>query len=289
MVVNMLRALRLMFVVMSCIAPLRAQQSQNPSPMVEHTRAHPRLMQETPAGRREKLELGTLFLPEKLKRQTSTPLFIHFHGGTWLPEVAAARLGNTAVISVQIGSGSGAYAKPFSDPQLFTRLLQEAETKAGVKFVSVTLTAWSAGYGAVREILKVPEHYARIARVLLIDGLHAGYIGDKPGPQESQLETENLNVFLQFARDAVAGRKQMIITHSEIFPGTFASTTETADWLLAQLGLKRQPVLKWGPQGTQQLSETRTGKFLLIGYAGNSAPDHVDQLHSLPAYWRWFK
>jgi hypothetical protein len=34
--------------------------------------------------------------------------------------------------------------------------------------------------------------------------------------------------------------------------------------------------------GLQQLSEARSGKFLLIGYAGNSAPDHVDQLHALP-------
>jgi hypothetical protein len=36
--------------------------------------------------------------------------------------------------------------------------------------------------------------------------------------------------------------------------------------------------------GLQQLSEARRGKFLLMGYAGNSAPDHVDQLHSLPAW-----
>ena len=277
------------FWLLASATPLWAQQSQNPSPMIEHTRTHPRLTEEKPAGRREQLELGTLFLPEKLKRKTPVPLFIHFHGGTWLPEVAAARSGQTAVISVQVGSGSGAYAKPFSDPQLFARLLAEAETKAGVKFAPVTLTAWSAGYGAVREILKVPEHYACVARALLIDGLHTGYVSGKPGPQESQLETENLGIFLQFARDAVAGRKQMIITHSEIFPGTFASTTETADWLLGQLGLKRQPVLKWGPQGTQQISEIRSGKFLLIGYAGNSAPDHVDQLHSLPVYLRWFK
>lgn len=84
-------------------------------------------------------------------------------------------------------------------------------------------------------------------------------------------------------------RAQMIITHSEIYPGTFASTTETADWLLAQLGLRRHAVVKWGPMATQQLSEVRAGKFLLIGYAGNSAPDHVDQLHSLPEYLRWFK
>jgi hypothetical protein len=266
-----------------------AQQTQNPSPMVEHTRAHPRLKQEMPAGRREKLEMGTLFIPARLQNKKQLPLFIHFHGSTWLPEVAAARVGNAAVISIQIGAGSSAYAKPFSDTQLFARLLAEAETKVGVKFAPLSLTAWSAGYGAIREILQVPKHYARVERVLLIDGLHTGYVGGRPGPQESQLETERLAVFLRFARDAVAGRKQMIITHSEIFPGTFASTTETADWLLGEMGLKRQPVLKWGPMGTQQLSEARAGKFWLFGYAGNSAPDHVDQLHSLPDYLRWFR
>ncbi|HNG29815.1 MAG TPA: hypothetical protein PK012_08850, partial [Blastocatellia bacterium] len=223
---------------------------------------------------------------------SAVPLFIHFHGGIWLPEVAAAKKGDTAVIAVQIGAGSGAYAKPFADAQLFSRLLAEAETKSGLKFSSVSLTAWSAGYGAVREILKVPEHYARVERVLLIDGLHAGYVGGKPGQgngQESQLEAENLEIFLKFARDAVAGRKQMIVTHSEIFPGTFAGTTETTDWLLSQLGLRRKAVLKWGPMQTQQLSEVRAGRFLLVGYAGNSAPDHVDQLHSLPEYLKWFK
>lgn len=281
-----------LLVILLLMIPAFAQQSQNPSPMVEHTRAHPRLVQESPPGRREKLELGALFIPAKLRLKSSVPLFIHFHGGTWLPEVAGARIGNTAVISIQIGSGSGAYAKAFGDAQLFSRLIAEAEMKAGVKFHPVSLTAWSAGYGAVREILKAPESYARVERVLLIDGLHSGYVGSKPGQgssQESQIETENLEVFLKFARDAVAGHKQMIVTHSEIFPGTFASTTETADWLLAQLALKRKAVVKWGPMQTQQLSEVRAERFLLIGYAGNSAPDHVDQLHSLPDYLKWFR
>jgi hypothetical protein len=268
---------------------LLAQQSQNPSPMVEHTRSHARLQEATPAGRREKLELGTLFIPAKLRLKTQTPLFIHFHGGTWLPEVAAERLVDTAVISIQIGAGSSAYAKPFGDERLFARLLNEAESKVPLKFAPVTLTAWSAGYGAVREILQVSANYERVDRVLLIDGLHTGYVDGKPGPQESKIETDKLEIFLRFARDAVAGHKQMIITHSEIFPGTFASTTETADWLLAQLGLQRQAVVRWGPMGTQQLSEVRAGKFLLVGLAGNSAPDHVDQLHSLPDYLRWFK
>lgn len=287
--------MRQIIIILLLTVPSFAQQSQNPSPMVEHSRAHPRLKQETPEGRREKLELGTLFLPAKLKLKSPVPLFIHFHGGTWLPEVAAAQAGKTAVISIQIGAGSSAYARPFADAQLFARLIAEAESKAGVKFSPISLTSWSAGYGAVRAILKVPEHYARVEKVLLIDGLHAGYVGGKPGTGkslESELEAADLDIFLKFARDAVAGRKRMIITHSEIFPGTFASTTETADWLMAQLGqlgLKRTAVVKWGPMQTQQLSEVRAGKFWLMGFAGNTAPDHVDQLHSLPEYLNWLR
>jgi hypothetical protein len=141
----------------------------------------------------------------------------------------------------------------------------------------------------VREILKAEENYQRVDRVLLIDGLHTGYLNGKPGPQESELEIAPLEIFLKFACDAVAGRKQMMITHSEIFPGTFASTTETADYVLRELKLVRRPVLRWGPMGTQQLSEVRAGKFLLLGYAGNSAPDHVDQLHALPKLLRMLK
>ena len=45
------------------------------------------------------------------------------------------------------------------------------------------------------------------------------------------------------AQEAAAGRKRMLVTHSEIFPGTFASTTETADYLLDKLGLKAPTTL----------------------------------------------
>ncbi len=279
--------MRLIFLLSFWATTILAQQSQNPSPMVEHTRAHPRLKEERPIGRRETLELGTLFIPARLKLKATTPLLIHFHGGTWLAEVAASRV-NTAVITIQAGSGSGVYAKAFSDPLRFGNLLKEAEAKAGMKFSPITLSGWSAGYGAIREILKTPESYARVDRVLLIDGLHTGYVNGKPGPQESQLETEPLEIFVKFARDAVAGKKRMMITHSEIFPGTFASTTETTEYLLNQLGAKRKTVVKWGPLQTQILSEVKAGNFLLLGFAGNSAPDHVDQLHSLPEYLKMF-
>jgi hypothetical protein len=256
-----------------------AQQAQNPSPMVEHTRSHPRLAEQHPAGRRETLELGTLFLPVARPRA----VLFFFHGGTWLPEVAAAR-NKTAVVAVQAGAGSATYARLFEDPHRFLRLLAAAEATAGVRFERVLLGGWSAGCGAIRQILRDPQAYARVDAILLIDGIHTDYVDGKPGPLESKIGTENLKPWEQFGRDAIADRKRMIVTHSEIFPGTFASTTETADYLIAQLGLRRRPVLKWGPMGLQQLSEAQSGRFLLVGFAGNSAPDHVDQLHALPVW-----
>ena len=252
--------------------------------MVEHTRAHPRLQPSAPPGRRFKLEMGTLFIPARLEHRRDLPLLVHFHGDPKIVETAAASYGRAAVIALQLGSGSATYAKPFEDSARFSALLKEAGTAASVRFSSITLSGWSAGYGAVRSILLVPDYYVRIERVILIDGLHTGYTSGKPGPAESAIDPEPLDVFVRFARDAVAGRKRMLITHSEIFPGTFASTTETADYLVRELDLKNRAVLKWGAMGTQQLSEVRAGKFLLMGFAGNSAPDHVDQLHSLPVY-----
>jgi len=266
-----------------------AQQAQNPSPMVEHTRTHPRLTETTPPGRHQKLTLGALFIPEKLKGKRHVNLLLFFHGGDWLPELAVAQQRNMAVITVQAGAGSSTYEKLFADPAVFPNLIASAQAAAGVSFAEVYLAGWSAGCGAVRQILRTPKSYARVDAALLIDGMHTDYAGGKPGPLESEIDPGNLAIWLQLARDAMAGRKRLIVTHSEIFPGTYASTTETADYLLAQLGLRRRAVLKWGPMGTQQLSEARAGKFRLLGYAGNSAPDHVDQLHSLPVFLRWLR
>src|ERR1019366_530967 len=98
----------LAWVLLACLCAfgaLHAQQSQNPSPMVEHTRAHTRLKEQSPPGRRETLSLGTLFLPAGMKTGNGVPVLFFFHGGTWLPEVAAAQ-NKVAVVAVQAGSGS---------------------------------------------------------------------------------------------------------------------------------------------------------------------------------------
>lgn len=246
--------------------------------MVEHRRAHLRLPELKPQGQRFTLSLGTLYVPPKPKG-----LLLFFHGGKWLPELAASR-NHFAALSIHIGAGSGVYSDAFRQQERFAQLIAEAEAKAGRSFPNVSIGGWSAGCGAIRTILRHQPSYERVDSVLCIDGMHSGYVNGAPGPLESSIESEPIAIWLTLARDAIAGRKRFLLTHSEIFPGTFASTTETADWLLTQLGAKAKPILRWGPMGTQQLSEFKSGHFELRGYAGNSAPDHVDQLHSLADY-----
>ena len=116
----------------------------------------------------------------------------------------------------------------------------------------------------------------------LTDGLHTDYLPNgRILSDGGTLNTDKLAPFLHYARRAISEETRFLITHSEIFPGTYASTTETADYLLTQLGLKRTPVLQWGPLGMQQVSQTVQGGFAVYGFAGNTAPDHVDHLHAL--------
>ena len=287
------RTICLLLIGLNLSIPIKAQSPQNPSPMVEHLRDHPRLAKINPPGKRENLSLGRLFIPEILVQGNSKnpiPLVIAFHCGDWIPEQAVNGLSvPMPCITMQLGSGSSRYSKPFlDDPKLMGKLLEESEKRLGRPVSHLILVGWSAGYGSIRELIGDKSYEPKIKSILLLDGLHTSYVGGKPGPMESKLEEDPLKPFLAFAQKAMKGEKQFYYLHSEIFPGTFASTTETADWLIKHLDLKRQAVLKWGPMRTQQLAETVKGGFRIEAFAGNSAPDHVDLLHALPEILKQF-
>lgn len=262
---------------------LHGAEPQNPSPMVEHTREHPRLTEEHPEGSREKLKVGMLFVPAALSSRADVPLLVFLHGGTWLPEVVAARRGMAAIVIQK----SSPYADSFTTPKAFVDMLKEASTVAKQRWGTVTLAGWSAGCGGIRTILQSPDAVAAVQSILLIDGVHTSYTHGKPGPLESDIDTAKLAPIVDFARLAVDRKKRLLITHSEIFPGTFASTTETADQMLRELKIGRRAILEWGPMKTQMVSSASSGAFRLVGFAGNSAPDHVDQLHALADLLGW--
>ena len=183
------------------------------------------------------------------------------------------------------------YERAFADPSMLPRLIAAIAEGLGQRLddppdiAQPYLSAFSAGYGAVRALLRAEPTVASLDGVILLDGLHTDYVPARiPLAEGGRLETTRLDPFLKLARAAIQGTRRFLISHSEIFPGTYASTTETADYLLQRLALTRTPVPKWGPGGMQQLGEVRRGRFIVLGFAGNTAPDHVDHLHALPHF-----
>jgi len=275
-----------------------AQVPQNPSPMVESTRAHERIRPVDHPGFRLDVDAGLgravhLFIPSTKTwdaQSGQSSLLIHFHGAPFIVEDAVARLGSHhAAAVVNLGSGSSAYGHPLQHPGAFEHLLDSLSAAASnllgrsIRFDHIDLSAFSAGYGGVRAILT--DHPDRIHGVLLLDGLHTSYFPENvPMAQGGRLDSTLLDPFLDLAAAAIRGERAFLFTHSEVFPGTFASTTESADFLLDALDLPREAVLEWGPVGMQLLSRAGAGQFRLLGFAGNSAPDHVDHLHGMSTF-----
>ena len=109
----------------------------------------------------------------------------------------------------------------------------------------------------------------------------AGYTVE-PGSRE--VNSANMEGFLKFARAAAQGGKRMIISHSQQRPDGYASTTETADYLITQLGGEREIMAESWPSGLKLLSRFRKGGLEIYGLAGDTAADHMKHLQNLSGF-----
>ncbi|MCU0916270.1 MAG: hypothetical protein MUC88_17170 [Planctomycetes bacterium] len=269
--------------------------NQCPSPMTDAIRAHQRVENKALPDAAFVLK-GTLSKPVEVhcadpgQKQRCLDLLVHFHGAGYVARRAGLESGRSFIVAVvNLGSGSAVYENELRDAATFPRLVETIRTTisermaAEIQVSGVYVSSFSAGYGAVRAILK--HHPSMVDGLVLLDGLHTDYVpSGRVLSQGGVLNTDKLQGFLEYARLAVEGKKRFLITHSEIFPGTYASTTETADYLIDALHLRRHAVLKWGPGGMQMLSETQRHGLTILGFAGNTAPDHMDHLHGLPVF-----
>ncbi len=240
---------------------------------------HHRMKETQVQGKRYTLPNGTLLV--SANKRKIVPLLIQFHGEPWMAEWSAVqRWKPGAALVIQFGTASSPYGAAFQGSAAFEKLIISAEKQAGVHFHPVVVSSFSAGYGAVREILKNKRNWKRIDALLLEDSLHCDYANAKPGA----LQTDTLRPFLDFAREAIAGRKQMILTHAEVIPGNYASTRETADYMIQQLHLSRHPALVLNPPGMKQTSQASRGRLIILGFAGDSALDHLDHYEALSSW-----
>ena len=268
---------------------------QFPSPMAENIRVHERVERKQVGGLSISLKdvldrPVEIYIADEGYESRRKDLLIHFHGSSYVAKYAVYRLQRPVILAVvNLGSGSSVYERAFQHESAFGGLIDSVlegvsrSKSIEIEASGIYLSSFSAGYGAIRAILR--EHQSAVDGILLLDGLHTDYVPPRRVLAEGgSLNEEKLEGFVEFARLATEGRKRLLITHSEIFPGTYASTTETADFIIEALNLQRRPVLRWGPGGMQLLSETRAGGLHILGFAGNTAPDHIDHLHGLATF-----
>ena len=278
-------------VLAACQAFAQPPAVSSRPPIIDPVQTHHRVIQEHVPGRRIELKSvkgSRLFVGPAVDPARGVRLIIHFHGAAWLLEKhIAEHLPRAVLITVNLGAVSSVYDNPFKQRDAFQLLIDEAKEALQLKrpWSSITLTGFSAGYGAVRAILRHENYFAIVDHVLLLDGIHASYRPEgKTLSDGGEVNARDLDSFLRFAGEAAAGRKVFVITHSQIFPGTYASTPESTDYLLAKLGLRRKREPGKGPMGMSRLSVAGSGRFRVLGYAGDTAADHVDHLHAMP-FW----
>jgi hypothetical protein len=221
--------------------------------------------------------MGQMIAPQQggLTPDGGFDVMFHFHGHEPVRKEWVQVMRGPVLVGIDLGIGSGAYQQAFSAPDVFKRLVESVEKamveKTGNKRAHVRkvgLSSWSAGYGAVGEIINQAYGQKLVDSVVLLDGLHSGY--GKESLNDLQLEP-----FLRFAREAAAGKKLMFVSHSSIIPPGYASTTETAHYLIQKLGGKPQRSKpRADPWGLDLISRYDRGSFHVRGYSGNDKMDH---------------
>ena len=143
----------------------------------------------------------------------------------------------------------------------------------------IVLSSWSAGYGAVTQVLARP--HPRVEAVILLDSLYAGYPAGKRG-----LEHGQLGPFVDAARTALQGGPLFYLTHTAILPPGYASTGEVASFLLQELGAKAQRVEANAGDVHPLVRLYEEGHLFIRGYGGGDRDAHCAQLHLLPGVLR---
>lgn len=221
-------------------------------------------------------------------------LTVHFHGAAWFAIDEHLRRGLTEPLLVAyLGEGSGVYTRAFADPERLSRLigLVERQLGANAKVTQLDVTSFSAGYGAVREIVKQDKYVDLIRRIILCDSLYAGWDPATTKPGATSLPAEaNMKAWEHFLDLASTGQKTFVFTHSQV-PTSYANTAATAAYIAASLDVPHTDI---APGSTPAASDPEypllyradLGHLHLWGYGGTDAMAHMTQVRHLADVWK---
>jgi hypothetical protein len=226
-----------------------------------------------------------LFIPSTYQHRVAnaTDLLVQFKGDPQIVWNNAVYAGlNTVIVTVNYDGLSNTYKTPFLNTSRFQSLLDEALAKLKLQSDFADVTAWSkvgvssfsAGYGAVREILKQSTYRNRIDALVMADSLYAGLASDGTAVDSDVVD------FKTYAGLAKNGLKSFILDHSSE-PVPYASTTVCANEILAYLQLTTTPVDLDGLGPLHFFRHAKSGNFELWGEVGDTDDEHWQHLYNI--------
>lgn len=140
----------------------------------------------------------------------------------------------------------------------------------GTTPLRVACLGFSESCHGVRNLLNSSDG-ANFDSVVAIDGVHTAY-----GPNKG-VDPNTMKPWLDFAKYAVVNERLLAITHSSIKPPSYASTTQTADWLWQKVTGSDQsfsipPFELSVPSGSVHVGSPPAAKPYAVSYPANGSP-----------------
>jgi len=212
---------------------------------------------------------------------------------------------NAVVVAVDAPGVGGGGMAPYGNAQFINAaqgsVLAQVRKITGnpnLQLGNISYVGWSGGYDPMgrlfegkqwNQLQKKPVHVA------MLDGGHYGKAG-QPNPKRMQPWVE----VAQRARD---GELEFFFTHSAVTPGRserfpqgYASTTDSANYLLEQMQMQRQPsagvasradaggfhvIQLYDEQAPYKIRDPKTGR-MRANIPGTSGYQHIDALRRAP-------
>ncbi|HKQ68296.1 MAG TPA: hypothetical protein VJT73_03115 [Polyangiaceae bacterium] len=206
---------------------------------------------------------------------------VHFHGHDAVRHAFVEAARGVVLVGIDLGNSSGPYEHAFESSAAFPALLEKVQrglvkasgdARAHVRHLA--LSSWSAGYGAVKRILA--QSKGGIEAVVLLDSLHSGYEprDDGAGRSMHRVWGPPISAVADYAARAARGNVFLYMSHSEIVPPGYASTSQVADYLIDRVGGVRTPRQAMSPLGAELVSGFDRRGMHVRGYLGGDKPAH---------------
>lgn len=230
---------------------------------------------------------GTMFVPDGCA-WPGEDLWIHFHTAPWFIVQEHQRFGfKMPLLVLNWGQGSTTYANPMKSSGALKKWVDaatypragDAQEQMPVPFQNIRLhvSSFSAGYGAVREVLiQDPGAFSNLKTLILCDSMYGSLV---EGVSPRTVAKEHIAPWRPVAERAMKGECTFMTTTTMITPQTYASTWEVAQALVRDLGFSMSEVAEGSiaaAKGEQKLLRRfDSGRFHVWSYAGESPESHM--------------